>query len=103
MQTRDIKHHSENILSCARQIAGSIAPLTALLALGCSRGEPQELGFTNDAIEASSDATGVTSRDFFGEWVGMAEDALALSDDADVYHFPSGSSQLRLSIGEVLS
>ena len=67
------------------------------LSLACDRGEPEALGYTNGALASQQDGA-PTERSFYGKWLGVAEDSLATTDDPAAYHFPSGSTSIRLEL-----
>jgi hypothetical protein len=80
-------------------------------ALACQLQPDRDLG--TSAAQQSGDLSatppgplnepfGGSPSDFVGRWVGVAQNPLTLGDEADVYTFPSGSSQivLDLSLGD---
>ena len=78
--------------------------------LGCNESPTHDLGYTADDLTTSEEPPVAAlppvaefASDFYGVWVGEADDPLALQSNADnsppVYRFPSGSTLIRLEIG----
>jgi hypothetical protein len=75
-----------------------VVSFAALGALACARGEPEELGYTSDTLAATEEDGAITPRSFYGNWLGVAVDSLALTDDPGLYQFPSGSTSIQLQL-----
>lgn len=73
----------------------------ALAVLACQ--EPaRDLGQTGDTRQAPLISSSIEPAqflsDFNGVWIGEMEDALAIDDGVTAYHFPSGSTRVRLEV-----
>jgi len=74
------------------------------LASGCQTEPDRNLGVTNRGQDVSRDDAEPTDpisgavEDFAGQWIGTAEDPLALDGPDDTYRFPSGSSVIRIEL-----
>jgi hypothetical protein len=84
---------------CSSSILG-----IALLTLACE--EPaRDLGQTGDTRQARLSSTTEPAQflsDFRGVWIGEMEDALAIDDGVTAYHFPSGSTRVRLEVTDAM-
>jgi hypothetical protein len=71
---------------------------SALLAMGCNSGSPRDLGSSSVLLESETQTEPLTPQAFLGSWVGVAPDALALTDTGEPAQlsFPSGSSGISL-------
>jgi len=92
---RRARHSRPPALSVAFGVA-----LAGAFSSACNRGAPEALGYTNGALAATQQDGASTERSFHGKWLGVAEDSLATTDDPAAYHFPSGSTSIRLEVSD---
>jgi hypothetical protein len=72
----------------------------ALLAIGCQGPAPRDLGESSVPLESEPLPEVLTPQDFIGSWIGVAHDALALTDTDEPVPlaFASGSSRISLVV-----
>jgi hypothetical protein len=71
---------------------------SALLAMGCEGGAPRDLGSSNIPLTSEAGAEPLTPQAFIGTWVGVARDALELTDTGETAPLPFGSGSSRISL-----
>jgi hypothetical protein len=81
-------------------VRASVVACSALLAIGCNGAAPRDLGASSIPLASVDETEALTPQAFIGSWVGVAHDALALTDTGEPapLAFASGSSAIRLVV-----
>jgi hypothetical protein len=68
--------------------------------MGCGGNAPRDLGSSSTPLANAAGSEPLTPQDFIGNWVGVAEDPLELTDTGQMapLHFASGSSRIALVV-----